>query len=65
MKAEEAERFYEEDEDTDEVFATFDAAAKGRRRPVANAQPLDGLRRFATRLPSRCGAWRTSSSRHT
>jgi hypothetical protein len=25
MKAEEAERFYEEDEDADEVFATFDA----------------------------------------
>jgi hypothetical protein len=33
VKAEEAERFYEEDEDPDEVFATFDAAVKGRTAP--------------------------------
>jgi hypothetical protein len=29
MKADEAERFYEEDEDPKEVFAIFDAADKG------------------------------------
>lgn len=33
MKAEEAEHFYEEDEDPDEVFATFDAAVKGLTAP--------------------------------
>jgi hypothetical protein len=33
VKAEEAERFYEEDEDPREVFATFDAAQKGRTAP--------------------------------
>jgi hypothetical protein len=30
VKAEEAERFHEEDEDPREVFAAFDAAQKGR-----------------------------------
>jgi hypothetical protein len=39
MKAEEAERFYEEDEDPDEVFATFDAAAKGRTAPPGGERP--------------------------
>ena len=33
MRAEEAGRFYEEDEDPDEVFASFDAAEKGRTAP--------------------------------
>jgi hypothetical protein len=36
VKAEEAERFYEEDEDPREVFATFDAAQKGRTAPPPN-----------------------------
>lgn len=31
-EAEEANRCYEEDEDPDQVFAAFDAAAKGTRR---------------------------------
>jgi hypothetical protein len=35
MKAEEADRFYEEDEDPRKVFATFDAAEKGRTVPPA------------------------------
>jgi hypothetical protein len=39
MKAEEAERFDEEDEDPDEVFATFDAAAKGRTAPPGDEHP--------------------------
>ena len=39
MKAVEAERFYEEDEDPDEVFATFDAAAKGRTAPPGGERP--------------------------
>jgi hypothetical protein len=33
MRAEEAERFYEEDEDPSEVFDTFDATQKGRTAP--------------------------------
>ncbi len=33
VRAEEAERFYEEDEDPREVFAAFDAAQKGRTAP--------------------------------
>jgi hypothetical protein len=33
VKADEAERFYEEDEDPGEVFAVFDAAEKGRTTP--------------------------------
>jgi hypothetical protein len=33
MRAEEADRFYEEDEDPREVFATFDAAEKGSTAP--------------------------------
>ena len=32
VRAEEAERFYEEDEDPSEIFATFDGAEKGRTR---------------------------------
>jgi hypothetical protein len=39
MKAEEAGRFYEEDEDPDEVFATFDAAVKGRTAPAGGEHP--------------------------
>jgi hypothetical protein len=34
VKAGEAERFYEEDEDPREVFAAFDAAQKGRTAPT-------------------------------
>lgn len=33
VKADEAERFYEEDEDPRAVFAAFDAAGKGRTSP--------------------------------
>src|SRR5260370_31308495 len=33
MKVEEADRFYEEDEDPEKVFAVFDAAEKGRTAP--------------------------------
>jgi hypothetical protein len=39
MKAEEAGRFYEEDEDPDEVFAAFDAAVKGRTAPPGGEHP--------------------------
>jgi hypothetical protein len=39
VKAEEAERFYEEDEDPVEVFATFDAAKKGRTAPPTSQRP--------------------------
>jgi hypothetical protein len=39
VKAEEAERFYEEDEDPKEVFATFDAAEKGRTAPPRGTRP--------------------------
>lgn len=40
VKADEAERFYEEDEDPREVFATFDAAQKGRTAPPAGRRSL-------------------------
>jgi hypothetical protein len=33
VRVEEAEHFYEEDEDPKEVFATFDAAEKGHTAP--------------------------------
>jgi hypothetical protein len=33
VRAEEADRFYEEDEDPREVFADFDAGRKGRTAP--------------------------------
>ena len=33
VKADEAERFHEEDEDPGEVFAAFNAAEKGRTTP--------------------------------
>ncbi len=39
VKAEEAERFYEEDEDPKEVFAVFDAAEKGRTAPPQGKHP--------------------------
>ncbi len=39
VKAEEAERFYEEDEDPGEVFAAFDAAQKGRTAPPHDRRP--------------------------
>jgi hypothetical protein len=35
MKVEEADRFYEEDEDPKKVFAAFDAAEKGRTAPLS------------------------------
>jgi hypothetical protein len=50
MRAEEAGRFYEEDEDPDEVFALFDAAEKGRTAPP---RPMTDSRRsvaWANRL---------------
>jgi hypothetical protein len=37
MRAEEAERFYEDDEDPREIFATFDAAEKARTVPPASS----------------------------
>jgi hypothetical protein len=39
MKAEGAGRFYEEDEDPDEVCAAFDAAEKGGTAPPRPARP--------------------------
>ena len=39
MKAEEAGRFYEEDEDPDKVFAAFDAGEKGRTAPPGSVTP--------------------------
>ena len=33
VRVEEAEHFYEEDEDPKQIFATFDAAEKGRTAP--------------------------------
>jgi hypothetical protein len=43
MRAEEAERFYEEDEDPAEVFAAFDAAEKGlTASPAGDPRPLPG-----------------------
>ncbi len=39
VKAEEAERFYEEDEDPEEVFAAFDAGEKGRTAPPGGKPP--------------------------
>src|SRR5450755_1770088 len=41
MKAEEANRFYEEDEDPSEVFALFDAAEKGRTSPPTAGSERD------------------------
>jgi hypothetical protein len=38
VKVEEAERFYEEDEDPRKVFAAFDAAQKGRTAPPHDGQ---------------------------
>jgi hypothetical protein len=38
MKAEEANRFYEEDEDPSKVFAAFDAAEKGHTSPPIPAR---------------------------
>jgi hypothetical protein len=50
MKAEEANRFYEEDEDPSEVFAVFDAAAKGRTSPPAGASGDLGSAGWTRRL---------------
>jgi hypothetical protein len=36
VRAEEADHFYEEDEDPGEVFAAFDAAPKSRTAPPTN-----------------------------
>ncbi len=44
MKAGEAHRFYEEDEDPREVFAAFDAAEKGR---TASPEPVTAAARPA------------------
>ena len=38
VRLDEAERFYEEDEDPAEVFAEFDAAEKGRTMPQDERQ---------------------------
>ena len=51
MRAEEAERFYEEDEDPRDVFTVFDATEKGR---TASPTPSSGERPSA-RLAER---WR-------
>ena len=50
MKAEEAGRFYEEDEDPDEVFATFEAAEKGRTAPPRPAPAAGRPAVWADRL---------------
>jgi hypothetical protein len=47
VRVEEAERFYEEDEDPKEVFATFDAAKKGRTAPHDAGR---GARKWRVRL---------------
>jgi hypothetical protein len=47
VRAEEAERFYEEDEDPREVFAVFDAAQKGRTAPPRARGPSSS---WSTRL---------------
>ena len=39
VKPQEAERFYEEDEDPARVFASFDAGQKGSTRPPAQTGP--------------------------
>jgi len=49
MRAEEAERFYEEDEDPGEIFALFDTAEKGRTAPPMPS----GSERPASRLTER------------
>jgi len=41
MEAEQADRFYEEDEDPREVFAVFDAAEKGRTAPAKPESDAD------------------------
>jgi hypothetical protein len=50
MKAEEADRFYEEDEDPREVFAVFDAAGKGRTAPTELASGAGHPVAWADRL---------------
>jgi hypothetical protein len=50
MKAEEAGRFYEEDEDPDEVLAAFDAAEKGRTAPRRAAPAAGRPAMWADRL---------------
>jgi hypothetical protein len=47
VRAEEARRFFEEDEDPSEVFAAFDAAEKGRTSPPAQRRPGQRLARWA------------------
>jgi hypothetical protein len=49
MRAEEAERLYEEDEDPREVFAVFDAADKGRTAPPTPSSGERPPARFAER----------------
>jgi hypothetical protein len=39
VKPEEAKQFYEEDEDPARVFASFDAAEKGRTAPPGDGRP--------------------------
>jgi hypothetical protein len=50
MRAEEAERFYEEDEDAGEVRAVFDAAEKGRTAPPVSSDVERPPARLAERL---------------
>jgi hypothetical protein len=50
MKAEEADRFYEEDEDPREVFAVFGAAEKGRTAPTGPASGAGRPVAWADRL---------------
>ena len=50
MKAEEAECFYEEDEDPQEVFAAFDASHKERTAPPAGSSAGGPMRRVRHEL---------------
>lgn len=47
VRAEEAEHFYEEDEDPKEVFAAFDAAEQGRTAPP---DARHGVKQWQVRL---------------
>ena len=52
MTPEEAECFYEDDEDPQKIFAAFDAASKGVTAPPAAAQQAADARTLARVLSS-------------
>jgi hypothetical protein len=52
MTPEEAERFYEDDEDPQKIFAAFDAAPKGVTAPPAASQQAADARTLARVLSS-------------